>query len=69
MEGFDVSTIGFRKSCVCASRCSRSSYLAIACVDAGEVDFADECDIGRGVGVLRAAVDLERVYAVLVDAL
>ena len=47
----------------------RLSYLAVACVDAGEVDFADEGDIGRGVGVLRTAVDLERVDAVLVDAL
>ena len=69
MEGFDVSTIGFRESCVCASRSSRSSYLAIACVDAGKVDFANEGNIGRGVGVLRAAVDTERVDAVLVDAL
>jgi hypothetical protein len=46
-----------------------SSYLAIACVDAGEVNFADEGNIGRGVRVLRAAVDLEGVDAVLVDAL
>jgi hypothetical protein len=44
-------------------------YLAIASVDAGEVDFADESDVGRGVGVLRTAVDAEGVDAVLVDAL
>jgi hypothetical protein len=45
------------------------SYLAIACVDAGKVDFADEGNIGWGVRVLRAAVDLEGVDAVFVDAL
>jgi hypothetical protein len=44
-------------------------YLAIASVDTGEVDFADESDVGRGVGVLRTAVDAEGVDAVLVDAL
>jgi hypothetical protein len=45
------------------------AYFAIARVDAGEVDFADESHVGRGVGVLGAAVDFERVDAVLVDAL
>ena len=45
------------------------TYFAVACVDAWEVDFADEGHVGRGVGVLRAAVDTERVDAVLVDAL
>jgi hypothetical protein len=44
-------------------------YLAIASVDAGEVDFANEGDVGRRVGVLRTTVDAEGVDAVLVDAL
>jgi hypothetical protein len=48
---------------------SNSTHLAIACINAGKIDFADEGDIGRRVGVLRAAVNLERVNAVLVDAL
>ena len=55
--------------CVGACGCSGLPYLAIASVDAGEVDFADEGDVGRRVRVLRAAVNLERVDAVLVDAL
>jgi hypothetical protein len=44
-------------------------YLAVASVDTREVDFADEGNIGRRVGVLRTAVDAEGIDAVLVDAL
>ena len=36
-----------------------SQYLSVAGVDTGEVDFADEGDVGRRVGVLRTAVDAE----------
>lgn len=43
--------------------------LAVGGVDARHVDSADELDRGRDVGVLRAAVHLEGVDAVLVDAL
>lgn len=64
-----VNTFGFGKLYVRIYRRLGSSYLAIACVDAGKVDFADEGNVGRGVGVLRTTVDLERVDAVLVDAL
>ena len=63
----NVSIIGSGESWAC--RCSRSLYLAVACVDAGEVDFADEGNIGRRVGVLWATVNLERVDAVFVNAL
>lgn len=45
------------------------SHLAVACVYTGKVDFADEGDVGRRVGVLGTAVDFERVDAVLVNAL
>ena len=38
-------------------------------VDAREVDFAKEGDVGGCVGVIWAAVDFEGVDAVFVDAL
>jgi len=56
-------------SCVGSCPHSELTYLAVACIDAGEVDLANEGDIGRRVRVLRSAVDFERVDAVLVDAL
>lgn len=43
--------------------------LAVSRVDAGQVDLVDELDLRRLVRVLVAAVHLERVDAVLVDAL
>lgn len=45
------------------------AHFAIVRVNTGQVDFADESDVGRRVGVFGTAVDLERVDAVLVHAL
>ena len=42
---------------------------SVLLVDAGKVDFGDEVDGGRLVGVAGTAVDLETVDAVLVGAL
>lgn len=44
-------------------------HLAGGRVDAGEVDASEESNLGRNVGVLRAAADRKRVDAVLVDGL
>lgn len=48
---------------------SRSSYLSILRVDAGQVDLGCELDLRRCVGVVWAAMDRYAVDAVLVDTL
>lgn len=48
---------------------SAALYLAILRVHAGNVDFGFKRDLGRNVGVVRAAMDLDAVDAILVDAL
>lgn len=45
------------------------AHPAGSCVDAWEVDLRDECNIGRDVGVLVAAVDFQAIDSVLVFAL
>lgn len=44
-------------------------HRAVALVDARQVHLAHELDLRRLIGVVRAAVHLDRVDAVLVDAL
>lgn len=45
------------------------TYLAVSLVDAGQVDLGDEGNLGRGVGVVLAAADLQTVNTVLVHTL
>lgn len=45
------------------------SHLSVSLVDTREVDFGHECQLGRDVGIVWAAVDLHTVDAVLVNAL
>ena len=44
-------------------------YLAVSLVYTRQVDFRDEGDLRRDVGVVLAAADLQTVDAVLVHAL
>lgn len=46
-----------------------SSYLSVLWVDTGCVNLRDELDSWGAVWVVRSAVDVDTVYAVLVDAL
>jgi len=43
--------------------------LAVSLVNAGQVDLGDEGNLGRGVGVVLAATDLQTVNTVLVHTL
>lgn len=44
-------------------------HLSGALVDTGNVDSRDELNGGRIIGVVGAAVNVDTVYAVLMDAL
>jgi hypothetical protein len=44
-------------------------YLSVLSVYTGQVDLGCELDLGRLIGVIRAAMDGDAVDAVLVDAL
>jgi hypothetical protein len=46
----------------------RSSYRAVF-AHARKIDFVQETDFGRGIGVVLAAVDAETVDAILIAAL
>lgn len=45
------------------------AHFSIVRVDTGQVDFADESDVWRRVGVFGTTVDLERINAVFMHAL
>jgi hypothetical protein len=51
------------------SRRLNTKYLSVLSVYTGQVDLGCELDLGRLIGVIRAAMDGDAVDAVLVDAL
>lgn len=63
------STCANRSACMPLRYRMLCAYLSCPLIHARDVDFADERDFGRDIGVVGAAVDFDGVYPVLVYAL